>query len=118
MLKLSELSFKVGADVAAAGSSQSDATPVPGSYAKAFINVIGADNAKGIRLPNVSDYAVGKAMYIYNAAAGELLVYPHSGETINGGSGDAAITMAPKSVGFFVASSATNWAAMFTPPTP
>lgn len=95
--------------VAAAGSDLAGA----GALTDPFTYVSGSDGSKGVRLPVPSQ--AGVVMIVYDSVATSgVKVYPHSGGTINGGSGDASITIEGKTMAIFVAQSTTNWAAMFT----
>lgn len=97
------------ATVAAAGSAQGDATALSGAI---LYYETAADGTKGVKLPTPS---AGQIVLVYTTvAANGLKVYPASGGAINGGSADAAITMEGKTLAIFIATSATNWAAIFT----
>jgi len=76
------------ATVAAAGSSQGDAT----ALIKYYNNVQGADNTKGVVLPMGADD--GRSFIVWNASGGNTLeIYPHSGGTINGKSFNTPVTV-------------------------
>lgn len=95
--------FNTGS-VAAAGNSQSTAALL--GYT--VNHVTGADSTKGVRLPAARP---GTMVVVYNAASGQTLaVYPPSGGTVNGGSANAAVTLAALTPAVFVATSNTNWA--------
>lgn len=93
--------------VAAAGSGQSTATALS-SYSALAYHVTGADATKAVKLPNAQ---AGKFLVIKNAdaAAATLPVYPNTGHTINGGSANAAFTLAANASALFVATSSTAW---------
>jgi len=95
--------------VASAGSTQSDAAALT---AGALNTVTGADGTKGVLLPAA---AAGLTVDVYNAVATNgLKIWPASGDTINGGSGDAAITIEGKTLARLLCVDGTNWAAQFT----
>lgn len=93
------------ATLAAAGSVQGDATAITGLTP--FVVSTGGDGAVGSILPAA---IAGTQITIYNSAAGGVKVYPASGGTINGGSANAAVTVAAKGLLRLTATSATNWA--------
>jgi hypothetical protein len=96
------------AAVAAAGSAQGDAGDLTG----VVNNVSGADGTKGVVLPAA---AAGLVVLVYSSVATNgLKVYPASGDDINDGSTDAAVTIEGKTFALFVALDATTWAAMYT----
>jgi hypothetical protein len=94
--------------VASAGSSQTDAAALTG-----LTNIVtGADGTKGVKLPAAAA-TVGKAR-VYNAVATNgLKIYPASGDTINGGSADAAITIEGKTLAILECLDGTNWGVSF-----
>jgi len=94
--------------IAAAGSDQSGATAIT----NVVTSVTASDGAKGVVLPAA---AAGLEREVYNSVASQgLLIYPNTSDTINGGSANAAITIAGKSHARFVAYDATNWLAIYT----
>lgn len=97
--------------IAAAGSAQGDAAAIP--TGASFTLVTGADGTKGVILPvPVMD---GQVILVYSTVATNgLKIYPPSGGAINGGTGDAAITIEGKTLALFAASSAGNWTAIYT----
>lgn len=96
------------ASVAAAGSTQSDATALTG----AVNTVSGADGTKGVILPAA---IAGVPVEVYNEhATNGLKIYPASGDDINDGSTDAAITIEGKTLARFRALDSTTWAAQYT----
>ncbi len=96
-------------DLAAAGNSQGTG----GLIVRAAVNVTAADGTKGVVLPAI--VRSGMVIAVYNSVATNgLKIYPASGAAINGGTGDAAITIEGKTLAVFLATSATNWAAMYT----
>lgn len=87
--------------LAAAGSAYSDC----GAITKRLTYVTASDDAKGVCLPTPT---VGYTYDIYNTVASKnLIVYPVSGGTINGGSANAAVTIYGKSGLRCLATSAT-----------
>ena len=96
--------------VAAAGSAQGDAASL---LAGAMNVVTGADGTKGVVLPAAA--AGGKPVYVYNSVATNgLKIYPASGDDINDGSADAAITIEGKTLAILYPTDASTWAAQYT----
>lgn len=94
--------------IAAAGSTQSDATAMGDD---AFVTVSAADGTKGIKLPVPSDNC--RVCSVYNEhATSRLKVYPHSTGDINDGTTDAALLIDGKTYVLFHAQDATTWAAL------
>lgn len=95
--------FPVGADVAAAGSTQTDAALL----AEGFQVVTGANGTLGVKLP----VAVrGAVVIIKGTTAGVLKVWPNSGAAINALTGDAAMSLASGLIpAILIAKSATQW---------
>lgn len=92
--------------VAAAGSTQSDATAIGASTG--FAHCTGADATKGVKLPAAT---AGKVVIVKNsdAANAVLKVYPATGDAINALSANAALSMAAKTCAVFVALDTTTW---------
>ncbi len=79
--------MRINTAVAAAGSAQTDATPVmPG-----FTEVSGANGTKGVILASGRR---GSVFTIKGTTSGVLKVYPPSGAAINGLSANAAMSLA------------------------
>lgn len=91
--------------LAAAGSTVTDAAAV-GSINK-VTKVTGADGAKGVKLFAYTTTGSHTAI-VENASASALKVYAPAGGTINGGSVDAAFTVAANSVGVFITDGAVS----------
>ncbi len=92
--------------LAAAGTDQGSAAPITvGSLG--LIKVTGADGTKGIRLPVAS----GGEAYVIRNTSGTLAlnVYPATGGTIDGGSVNAAKSVAAATGLVFVAIAANEW---------
>lgn len=95
--------------VAAAGSAQGDATLLGSGLMN---TVSAADGTKGVILP--AAVAGGLPVYVYNEhATNGLKVYPATGDDINDGSANAAITMEGKGVAVFRPLDASTWAASY-----
>lgn len=96
------------ASIAAAGSAQGDATAVT-----AGINTVSAaDGTKGVILPAAK---AGLQIEVYNEhATNGLKVYPATGDDINDGSANAAVTTEGKTRAVFVGLDTATWAATFT----
>lgn len=87
--------------LAAAGSAYSNC----GDITKRLTYVTASDDAKGVCLPTPT---IGYTYDIYNTVASKnLIVYPVTGGTINGGSANAAVTIYGKSGLRCLATSAT-----------
>jgi hypothetical protein len=96
-------------DVAAAGSNQATGPTLP----YPVNNVTAGDGTKVVVLPAIRK--AGQVCYVYHSVATVgLPVYPASGAAINGGSSNAAVTIEGKTLAIFTATSATNWAAIYT----
>lgn len=109
-LTVKDLLTLEAANVAAAGSAQGDATALSGAI---LYNETAADGTKGVVLP--ASPTAGTVILVYTTvAANGLKIYPASGGAINGGSANAAITVEGKTLTILVATSTTNWAAMYT----
>lgn len=101
--------------VAAAGSTQSDATAISVNAAPALVVVSGGDDVVGVRLPTASK---GKLLIIKNlgtgGVTGTLKVYPATGDFINALAVNTAIAMASLGSAMFIAANSTTW---YTVPT-
>jgi hypothetical protein len=101
------VSFGTGA-VDAAGALQETATVLPYTVN----NVGGVDGTTGVILPAADP---GCLVMVNNTdALSQLLIYPPSGGTINGGTADAAIEINAKTGAIFVCTDGTNWGAIYT----
>lgn len=98
--------------LAAAGSTQNNAatiTVAPGGW----VNVTGSDSTKGVILPAST---AGARFTVYNSVAAVTLnVYPPLSGTIQGGSANAAVTIAAKSTALFLCIDGTDWVATEAP---
>lgn len=97
--------------LAAAGSTQSDATAIPLSHAF-FVST--GDSLKGLRLPSASK---GTTIYVVNLGSGgfgALNLYPATGDSINALAANAALVMASLSSCMITALNSTQW---YTVPT-
>lgn len=94
------------ASVAAAGSTQGDATAIAATVGFAFCT--GADATKGVKLP---DAVAGKAIIVKNSDAANaiLKVYPATGDAINALAANASLNMAAKTSALLVCLDATTW---------
>lgn len=90
------------ATVAAAGSAQGDAA----ALSDGFNLVTGADDAKGVILPAA---VAGRVVVIKVGPGADLKVYPATGDTINKGSANAAITVVDDVCFMLIAADATDW---------
>lgn len=92
----------ISAAISAAGSNQSGATELADVY-----NIVtSVSSGQGVKLPTAS----AQLTYtVVNTTATNLLVYPNVSDKINGGTADAAVTVAAGSAVTFVAKDATDW---------
>ena len=94
----------VNADVAAAGSTVTDAAQL----SSGFTVVTGADGTKGVKLPATP--AAGTMVIIKGTAAAVLKVWPDAAATINAIGSNGAISLASGAIpAIFIAKSATQW---------
>jgi hypothetical protein len=97
-----------GGTLAAAGTNQATAALIVDTVS----NVTGANGTVAVRLPPAT---AGQVRIVYNSVATNgLPIFPATSGTINGGSGDAAITIEGKTVAILVGTDTANWAAVFT----
>jgi hypothetical protein len=97
-----DLKPSISATVSAAGTDQSGATAL--SATNSIVTTVSA--GQGVKLP------VASAALVYtvvNTTGTALKVYPNTGDKINGGSSDAAVTMAGYTSATFVAKDGTDW---------
>ena len=76
----------------------------------AIVNIVTADNTKGVKLPSLASVGIG-AVYIIcnNLAAKTLEVYPTAGDAINPASDDAPITIAADTIMLCIAVDGVSW---------
>jgi hypothetical protein len=76
----------------------------------AIVNIVTADNTKGVKLPSLASVGIG-AVYIIcnNIAAKTLEVYPTAGDAINPASDDAPITIAADTIMLCIAVDGVSW---------
>ena len=95
--------------VVAAGSDQAGAGAIT-AQGGAIVLCSTADNTKGIRLPLLSAVTVGEVYIILNNLSNKTLeVYPGSGDAINPGSDNGAITIAADTIFICIAQDAAQW---------
>ena len=90
------------ATVAAAGSAQGDAA----ALSAGFNYVTGADDAKGVKLPAA---VAGTVVIIKVGPGADLKVYPNTGDKVNDGLANAAITVVDDVCFMVIAKDATDW---------
>ena len=90
--------------IAAAGSTQADATVIPATLDN--VNITGGDASKGAKLTAAT---VGRRIFVKNNANAVLKVYPDTGAAINELAENAAISMAAYTSAFFVADTTALW---------
>ena len=102
--------------VAAAGSDQAGAGAIT-QGSGAVVIVTGADDAKGVRLPLLSDCTVGEVYFVMNNLSNKTLeVYPGSGDAVNVSSDNTAITVAADTINMFICMDAAEWFGAELPP--
>jgi hypothetical protein len=92
---------------AGAGGTTAAAYQLSAEYS--FIATVTTTN-DGVRLPELSSVLIGSHVKVRNNGANVARIFPFTGQTINGGSADAAVTVAAGASAEFVADLATNWA--------
>lgn len=108
LLTTADLTISDIGTIAAAGSVQGDATAI----ANTISVVTGADGTKGVILPAAT---AGLVYIVYSSTATNgLKIYPASGDDINDGSADAAITIEGKTAAIFIAVDTATWTAIYT----
>lgn len=91
------------ATVAAAGSSETDATPV--TYG--MTAVTNANGTRGVILPTA---VAGAMVYLRNTAGNGLRVYPNTADSINGGTvTTGSVTLGSNSGSVYIAVDDTTW---------
>lgn len=94
--------YVASATVAAAGSTQSDATQMAGG----FTLVSAADATKGVKLPEA---AAGRVVIIKNGANAVLKVWPSTGDAINAITANSNYVLAANTSSILVAYDSTTW---------
>tara|TARA_R100001015_G_C4475633_1_gene57813 strand:+ start:67 stop:510 length:444 start_codon:yes stop_codon:yes gene_type:complete len=102
--------FGLGAQtVAAAGADQAGAGAISATGGGTVI-VTGADDAKGVRLPLLSDCNVGQQFFIMNNLVNKTLeVYPGSGDAVNVSSDNTPITIAADTIMLCIKMDDAEW---------
>ena len=102
--------------VAAAGSDQAGAGAIT-QGSGAVVIVTGADDAKGVRLPLLSDCTVGEVYFVMNNLSNKTLeVYPGSGDAVNVSSDNTPITVAADTINIFICMDSAEWFGGEIPP--
>jgi len=94
--------------VAAAGSSQGDATAISLASGR-LIFVTDSNAAKGVKLPALTTMAVGELVIIINTVAATLKVYPNTDDKIGPLADNAAATVLADSALVLVKHDATEF---------
>tara|TARA_R110002020_G_scaffold462871_1_gene682639 strand:+ start:429 stop:917 length:489 start_codon:yes stop_codon:yes gene_type:complete len=95
--------------VTAAGSDQAGAGAISATGGT-VVNVTGADNTKGVRLPLISDVSLGQAYLICNNLVNKTLeIYPGADDGVNPASDNAAITVAADTIFLCIALTSAEW---------
>lgn len=97
----------VNAAVAAAGNSQGTATAL--TAGKNIVTAATGTSADGIRL--AAGMGAGEIVYVANATAVALDVFPPTGGAVNGGSANAAVALRANAMGVYMSLGGGNWAA-------
>jgi len=87
-----------------AGTTQADALAIT-----ADVNVFGTVGASSGAILQAPAPSGGDTVLVKNGGANALLVYPQSGGTIDGGSANAAYSVAAGETAMFIAVSSTAW---------
>lgn len=95
--------------IVATGSTAANGTALIGNT----VHIVGdADGTKGVVLPAAVE---GMRIEVYNThATNGLKIWPATGDDINDGTTDAAVTIEGKTTAVLVALDATTWRAVFT----
>ena len=102
--------------VAAAGSDQAGAGAIT-QGSGAVVIVTGADDAKGVRLPLLSDCTVGETYFLMNNLSNKTLeIFPGSGDAVNVSSDNTAITVAADTINIFICMDTAEWFGAELPP--
>jgi len=102
--------------VAAAGSDQAGAGAIT-QGSGAVVIVTGADDAKGVRLPLLSDCTAGEVYFVMNNLSNKTLeVYPGSGDAVNVSSDNTPITVAADTINIFICMDSAEWFGAELPP--
>lgn len=105
---LASILFSDVGTIAAAGSAQGDAEAIVNQVSY----VTAADGTKGVVLPSAE---AGALYVVYSTVATSgLLIYPASGDDINDGTSNAAVTIEGKTMAIFVGMDDTTWGAIYT----
>jgi hypothetical protein len=97
-----DLKPSIAATVSAAGTNQSGATELADVYN--IVTTVGS--GAGVKLPTAG---ASLTYTVVNTTATNLLVYPNVSDKINGGTANAAVTVAAGSSATFIAKDATDW---------
>lgn len=92
--------------ITATGTTIADAYQLSAGYS--WIST--AALSTGVKLPELNSALIGTRIKVRNNGANTVNVYPVAGQSINGGSAGAAVTLATNTSVEFVADLATNWA--------
>jgi hypothetical protein len=96
--------------VAAAGSDQAGAGAIDANGGT-FVQVTGADDTKGVRLPLLSAVTAGTTYLIFNNLVNKTLeVYPGSGDAINPVADNGGVTIAADTIMLCIALDSAEWA--------
>jgi hypothetical protein len=100
------LKLTVGA-VTANGGNLAQAAALP--Y---HVNLVsGADSTKGVVLPSA---AAGTVCVVHNDGAAHLVLYPNTGDDINGGTANAGVNLEGNTMAIAIAMDTGTWGVIYT----
>jgi hypothetical protein len=97
----------IAKSLSASGSTQSTATKI-GADHNSF-STVGASQGAVLQAPNAGEW-----VSVFNGGANALSVYPNLGATINGGSANAAVSVAAGKGAIFIPLDALTWFAVIS----
>ena len=89
----------------ATGSTIADAAPITGQ----MVVVTLANNTKGVLLPLLMGEDINKVIFLINTANAVLKIYPTDGQSIQGGTASAPISLAAYGVAIFTFKASGDW---------
>ena len=101
------LNVAPGATIVCNSTTQGSATALTQMF-----NILTTANtgvADSVRLPVAS---TGSVLFVMNQGVGTANVFPATGGTINGGSGDASVMVNPLAARLFIGHTTVNWASL------
>lgn len=89
----------------ATGSTIEDAAPITGQ----MVVVTLANATKGVLLPSLMNEDTNKVIFLINTANAVLKIYPRDGQSIQGGTASAPISLAAYGVAIFTFKASGDW---------